>query len=277
VPVVVLFVVFGQTKMLLATLPVLLVHEWAHVLTANALGMKITQMELLPFGCAAKMSSFAMTRSREIIVAAAGPAANMVFACAVFLADEFFFSIEISRLLISTNIAIAAVNLLPALPLDGGRIARAAFSSYLGTVRATKVTAVMGVVFSAVLLGVGVLIVIDGTVNLSFFVMGAFLCIAAIKEMKSVPYVLIRDFSGKRAALQKRKTMCVNRFVAMRSDKVSEILREFESGKYNVVTVLDQNLGVVFELDEKQIMQAVMQKGLHVTLVAVHNMSAEHE
>lgn len=272
-PAIIVLILVGMGDVVLYYIPVLIVHEWAHILMAAALGMTITEMELFPFGCAARMQCFAMSRTREMIVAAAGPAANMIFACLIFLANRYAFDIAGFDKLIAANIALASINMLPALPLDGGRIARAAFASFMGGKRATKIMSFAGIFFSVVISGFGVYVIISGTINPSFFIMGFFLCFSAIKELKSAPYTLIRDFSTKRQTIDKRKTLCINRFAAMRNDKISDILREFEAGKYNVVTVLDKDMGVLCELDERQILDGIMQKGTHATLYSISKLS----
>lgn len=271
IPAVVILIALGMGDVVLCTIPALILHEWAHILAAAAVGMTITEMELFPFGCAAKMQCFAMSRAKEIIVAAAGPAVNMIAACAVFIIDRYTDGFEYAGKLISANIAIATVNLLPALPLDGGRIARAAFASQLGYRRATKFMALMGVFFAAIMMGAGIYMAVESAFNPSFFVMGFFLCLSSIKEMRSAPYTLIRDLSGKRQSLDKRKTLNINRFAAMQGEKISEIMREFEAGKYNIVTVLDKDMGVLGELDERQILDGMMEKGTHATLWSIYN------
>ncbi len=273
VPAVIILIALGMGDVVLCTIPALILHEWAHILAAAAVGMTITEMELFPFGCAAKMQCFAMSRAKEIIVASAGPAVNMIAACGVFIADRYAGGFAYADKLISANIAIATVNLLPALPLDGGRIARAAFASFMGYRRATKFTALMGVLFAVVIIGVGVYAAVEGAVNPSFFIMGFFLCLSSVKEMRSAPYTLIRDLSGKRQSLDKRKTLSINRFAAMQGEKISDIMREFEAGKYNIVTVLDKDMGVLGELDERQILDGMMEKGTQATLLSIYGRS----
>lgn len=269
IPALIALFLLGQGRALLFYVPALLFHEWSHMLTARALGVRMEKFELLPFGCTARLMGFAISRSREILIAASGPAANMVVASTVFLMDKHLFEIPFAQEFVAANVAIAAINLLPALPLDGGHIARAAFSEYLGQKRATKVTAVMGIVFSAVMIGFGVAVLFAGGVNVGFFIMGLFLCISAIKELRNVPYALIRDVSSKRQKLSKSKTIGINRIAALNSDKLSDVLPSFQAGKYNVLTVVGSDMGKLGELDEKQILQAVMDKGTHVTLGSV--------
>jgi stage IV sporulation protein FB len=266
IPAVIALVALGMGDVLLCYVPAVLLHEWAHVLAATSLGMTITELELLPFGCAARLQCFAMSRGKEIMVAAAGPAANMLFACAVFAADRYAFSIAIADKLIAANLALASVNLLPALPLDGGRIARAAFAAWMGYPRATRLTAIAGIVFAVAMTGLGVFTAVAGALSPSLFVMGLFLLISAVRELKSAPFALIRDFSGKRAAIERRRTLSVNRIAAMQSEHVGDVLRAFEAGKYNVVTVLRSDMGVMSELDEREVLDSMMRAGTGTTL-----------
>ncbi len=271
-PAVAALFLIGMGDIVLYYIPTVLIHEWAHVIFATALGMTVNEMELFPFGCAAKLQCFAVSRAKEIVVAAAGPAANMLAACAVFFIDKYATPIAIADKLIAANLALAAVNMLPALPLDGGRIVRALFASFMGYKRATRLMAIAGIFFAAILLGVGVWALFKETVNPSFFIMGFFLCVAAVKELKSAPYTLIRDFTGKREAFDKRKTLSINRFAAMQTETLRAIMREFEAGKYNIVTVLDKDLGVIGELDERQILSGMMEKGTQVTLGSIYRL-----
>ena len=116
---------------------------------------------------------------------------------------------------------------------------------------------------------VGVWAAFRGMLNPSFFIMAFFLCLAAVKELKSAPYVLIRDFSGKREAIAKRKTLHINRFAALQTQPVGDVMRAFEAGKYNMVTVIGKDMDVVGELSEQQILGGMMQKGTQVTLGSV--------
>lgn len=273
IPAVIILIAVGMGDVVLCTIPALIIHEWAHIIAAAALGMTITEMELFPFGCAAKMQCFALSRAKEIIVAAAGPAINMLAACAVFIIDRYTEGFALAGKLITANIAIATVNLLPALPLDGGRIARAAFASFMGYRRATKFMSLAGIFFAVIITGIGVYTAIEEAFNPSFFIMGFFLCLSSVKEMRSAPYTLIRDLTDKRQKMDSRKTLNINKFAAMQNEKLGDIMKEFEAGKYNIVTVLDKDLGVLGELDERQILDGMMEKGVHATLWGIYNRS----
>jgi Zn-dependent protease len=124
--------VFG---ILLAFASVLL-HELGHAVVARRLGVRVSGIELGFFGGAAKMVELPRSANHEIAIAAAGPAVSLVLAGAGFglgtVTGLWLFS-----MIGWINMVIAAFNLLPALPMDGGRILRALLTRRMDFVRAT--------------------------------------------------------------------------------------------------------------------------------------------
>ena len=104
-----------------------LVHELGHALVARQLGVRVSGIELSFFGGAAKMVQLPRTATHELLIAAAGPAVSLAIG-ALFMWIGY------------TNFVIAAFNLIPALPMDGGRILRALLTRKLDFVRATDVS-----------------------------------------------------------------------------------------------------------------------------------------
>jgi stage IV sporulation protein FB len=262
--------VLGMWDTLLYFVPALLLHEGTHILAAGACGIIIEDMELLPFGCSAKVKSFTgLPPVKEIFVAAAGPAANMVAAAGVYFFDKYCVPISWAKPLIAANLMLAAINLLPALPLDGGRILRAVLSKYVGNKRATKASAWMGVVFSVIIAALCVYFAVGGYFNYSMLLMAAFLLYAAIKEIKSAPYTLIRDITGKKELIETRHAVHVRAFASMGSERLRDVLRELDAGRYNLIYVLDRDMKVEYELSEADILDGILKHGMDVSLRSI--------
>jgi Zn-dependent protease len=113
-----------------------LLHELGHALVARRLGVPVSSIELNLFGGAAKMTDLPRTAGHEIAIAAAGPAVSLVLAGAGFGLGVALGS-ELLLWLGGANALIAGFNLIPALPMDGGRILRALLTRKLDYVRAT--------------------------------------------------------------------------------------------------------------------------------------------
>jgi Zn-dependent protease len=135
-----------------------LLHELGHAVVARRLGVPIAGIELSFFGGAAKMVGLPRSANHEIAIAAAGPAVSVVLAGLGFGLGALT-GVWLLTLLGWVNLIIAVFNLLPALPMDGGRILRALLTRKLDYVRATDasvtVARAFAVAFVALALAIG--------------------------------------------------------------------------------------------------------------------------
>jgi Zn-dependent protease len=113
-------------------------HELGHALVARRLGVHVSGIELSFFGGAAKMVQMPRSADHEIAIAAAGPAVSLLLAGAGF-GLGFATHVELFSWIGKINAILAAFNLIPALPMDGGRILRALLTRRMDFVRATDV------------------------------------------------------------------------------------------------------------------------------------------
>ena len=133
-------------------------HELAHLLAARLAGVEIAEIQLLPFGGSAKMENpYRIPPARLVAVALAGPAANLalIVLCAA-LTQWGLVKAASAAALFQMNLTLMLFNLLPALPLDGGRILYALLQRPLGESRALRLGIWLGRVLAAALLAVAV-------------------------------------------------------------------------------------------------------------------------
>lgn len=143
----------GMIVVLLAFASVIL-HELGHALVARKLGVGVSGIELHFFGGIAKLTSHPRSPKDEAIIAAAGPAVSFVLAGIGYLLYAAT-GLGGFALVGGVNLVIALFNLLPALPMDGGRIFRALLSLRLGHRRATEISVKLSRVVSIVFAVVG--------------------------------------------------------------------------------------------------------------------------
>ncbi len=120
-----------ETLFVIAVFVCVLLHELGHALTAKRFGVQTRDITLYPFGGIASITSQPASVA-ELLIALAGPAVNLIIAAAIFpwitlpaLINLDGDQISFPARLFVTNIALAVFNLLPALPMDGGRVLRA--------------------------------------------------------------------------------------------------------------------------------------------------------
>jgi Zn-dependent protease len=138
-----------------------LLHELGHALTARRFGVSTRDIILLPIGGVARLERMPEKPSQEILVAIAGPAVNVVIALAL-AGVMTAFDMSLARLsftgglieaLLYINVVIVLFNLIPAFPMDGGRVLRAVLATRLPFLQATRVASYIGQAI-AVLFGI---------------------------------------------------------------------------------------------------------------------------
>jgi Zn-dependent protease len=181
-----------------------LLHEFGHCLTARAYGIRTRDITLYPIGGIARLERLGRRPIEELFVALAGPAVNVAIAFVLTLA-LFPFGADLIPgalerdtpgnlagffvlMLLLGNLLLATFNLIPAFPMDGGRVLRSLLSIRLGRLRATELAARIG-------LGIAVLIAVLGPplcyylfeqINLMPVLIGMFVVYAGQRELGAV-------------------------------------------------------------------------------------------
>jgi Zn-dependent protease len=141
---------FGPVTGLLVVVMVfgsVLLHELGHALLARHLGVPVSGIELHFFGGTAKMMGPPRSAGDEIAIAVAGPAVSFTLGALAVLLLAATGAWPL-RLLAAVNLITGAFNLIPALPMDGGRVFRALLQPRLGFLRATEASILVARVFA---------------------------------------------------------------------------------------------------------------------------------
>jgi len=166
----------GVALVLFAFASVLL-HELGHALMARQLGVRVVGIELYFFGGAAKMIDQPRTAGSEIAIAAAGPAVSFALG-GIGLMLATVTGAGVFGMLGWLNTIIGVFNLIPALPMDGGRILRALLSRRMSFVRATTIAVYIARGFAVVLGVVGL-----ATLHLYFVMLAVVLWMMSAAEL----------------------------------------------------------------------------------------------
>lgn len=166
-------------------------HELGHVAAARWFGVRVPRILLLPIGGMAEMESIPRRPREEIIIALAGPAVNYAIIGILMIFVRFpedwnplYLELSVGglgRYLVIANLIMGVFNLLPAFPMDGGRVFRALLAMRLPYVRATQIAAGVGKVVA--IAGAGFLVYHQYYLGAALF---AFIIFAGERERRAV-------------------------------------------------------------------------------------------
>jgi Zn-dependent protease len=196
-----------------------LLHEFGHSLVAQRLGIKVRDITLLPIGGVSNLRAPPEKPSEEIKITVAGPLVNVVLAPVFFgvgfalgadpanPANPFvggFSSIgQFFAYLGAINVLLAIFNLLPAFPMDGGRVLRGLLATRLGRVRATEIASVVGQVFAVAFFLLGLL---SGNIILAliavFIFFGASGEAQMVRQREQARDLYVSDVMGTRPRIE---------------------------------------------------------------------------
>ena len=132
-----------------------ILHELGHALTAKHFGIPTLDITMYPIGGVARLESMPKEPRQELLIAIAGPAVNLAIAAVLFvvviatgqsLALSFYVESEpnVLGMLMWMNLILVGFNMLPAFPMDGGRVLRAGLATKLSYKNATRIAAYVG-------------------------------------------------------------------------------------------------------------------------------------
>lgn len=248
----------GQFLELLTLFTIVLIHEMGHVCAALLAGVTVKSVQLLPFGGVALIEDHGrLTAGREIGIALAGPLQNVLMILITLgLQQAGIGSSAFLAYFIQANAIIALFNLLPVLPLDGGKIVQAMLSlllPYYYTLlwggRVSIAASIAVIAYALLPLGSG------GGLQLNLLLIGAFLLYSNITDQRNLPYRFMAFLMNREAAYERhlRSSSAASPIVAFSAKPLDDILRLFKRNQYHFIYVMNDDSNVVAVVPEQRL------------------------
>ncbi|WP_245954831.1 M50 family metallopeptidase [Paenibacillus flagellatus] len=253
----------GYFVELLTLFAIVLVHELGHVVAAKSFGWNVIRIELLPFGGVAETDDRGGSSAfQEAAVALAGPLQNVWMALfAVLMGRLGLWDADWRDYFIQANVMIGLFNLLPILPLDGGKVMQALVSRWLPYYRSLVLCSLVSLVLAATLGLAALLGARSGGVHLNLLVIALFLCYTNWHGYRNASFRFIRFLMNREPVMERLidKGTLAQPIVIYRHRQVGDIVRLFMRDKYHLVYILNEKGRIQAVLPEQKLLYAFFQ------------------
>jgi stage IV sporulation protein FB len=260
-----LSVLTGHFLELLALFAIVFVHEMGHVFAARMYGIKVISVQMLPFGGVAVMEDAGdITAGREIVIALAGPLQNvLLIGASLLLHVAGMWDGPFLNYFIQSNLLIALFNLLPILPLDGGKISQALCSLAMPYYATLIWSYRISLLFSALLLAYSFLPLLLGLggMQLNLLMIGLFLLYSNLTDYRNIPYRFLRFLVNRDRSFSRHLLTgtLAQPIVADKTKPLDHILRLFKREKYHFVYVMNHQGNIVAVVPEQRVISSFLQ------------------
>ena len=259
VPIYIIAIISSFTAQFFITVGLIIAHELGHIVAAFISGAEIYCFRILPVGVSAAIEDYSCKKINKIFIYSAGPSVNIIFAIVIYILYacqvipiEFTVGVYI-------NIWLAVFNLLPILPLDGGKIAMEVLSDYSGLFKTSKHMNIITVILSVIMIILGLVIFKNTLYNASLVIVGIYILLSNTESRKETALMNIKNLLFRRSRILKQRIYPIREIAVMKDVKLSEVIKAMDyTNKFHMVNVLDENLRIVKVISEQEILDAII-------------------
>ena len=261
IPYIILLIILGFKGELVIAFAFVFLHELMHYLIARILGFSGFDIEILPIGAVLKVKDLDEASAMEdLMISLAGPIFNLLIAVIFYILFRLY-SIPYLQLIYKTNLALGIFNLIPAFPLDGGRVFRDILSIRTIYRKANEISIRVSMVIGSIFMFIYFVSVSANKSNFNLGLISIFILISSVKEKERIVYLIMGYIIKKKYRFIKRGYV-ENRSISVFCEKnLLSVLGIIDKNKYNLFTILDENMSVLETLYEEEIIEAIKAYG----------------
>lgn len=260
--------IFGILEEFFVIFIMITLHEIFHILAAIYYKIKINKVNITPIGLTAELSfTKSIELKKEIYIYLCGPLFNLLMIITGCILNLYFenYSNTISFFVLS-NISLLLINLVPILPLDGGRILKATLHNKIGFYKTYKVLNISSKIFVLLLAIIGVLQTLYSHYNFSILIICILLLFLFDREKKNMQLDLMKDIIIKKQLMIKSGTIKLEYLACNKNAKAINAMKSFKKARYHILKIFDDNLNIIGEITETELFEGIIHKGTNPNL-----------
>ncbi|MGE4284074.1 MAG: site-2 protease family protein [Clostridia bacterium] len=264
-------------KELVILYSIVMIHEFFHLAAARYLKVNIEAIKIMPFGVTLKIkNNYIKKPEHEIIIACAGPFSNLLMIVAAYILKVYYlYDTDDMTFFIFANFIIGGANLVPAVPLDGGRILKAVLTLHWGFVRAFNFTIYITKVICLLSFVAGAYILYITGLNSSILMISIFLIFNIVNEQNNNNLAMMKEIVYCKEKLLEAGFFNAKSLVVICNLPAQKLLKNFSYNHFYLITVIDNKMNIIGTLTEAQVIDGLVELGAQVTIeeVLINNQS----
>ncbi|KHD35126.1 metalloprotease [Clostridium acetobutylicum] len=261
IPYMIILFFIGFRGEIFSVVILVIIHEFTHYLTARMFGFSGFDIEILPFGAVLRLKKIDYaTQKEDIIISLSGPILNLILAVIFYVifknsGGHIYYSLYF------TNLSLGLFNLIPAYPLDGGRIMKEVLSEKIPYRKANEVSIYISIVIGIIFCIFSIVGLFFSVKSINMLVVAFFILFCSFKEKGRMVYIVMGDIIRKKIIFL-RKGYIENRMISVSAENnLLNALKVIDKNKYTVVTVLNKEMKVIDLIYEEEMLEALKNYG----------------
>ena len=251
----------GHGLLMAVGLVSIFLHECAHALTSAAFGYPPKEVELTPLGAVMRLEEEeGVPPGWRLLVLLAGPAMTLLLCTlALFGVKMEWLPLSLGRVIFQCNVSLLLLNLLPALPLDGGRMLALILGFWLRSVRVKIILRALGTALGLCCVGLNLLMTWrQGGWNFSLAAAGCFIIYAASTATVSAALAELRGFMDRKIRMERRGITAAHCLAALGTVPLRQAVMMLHPRRMTMYCLMDSNLSLRRVLSEEQVIDGYL-------------------
>ncbi len=245
----------------------ILLHESGHIAVALLTGGRVFFIRILPVGLNASIDENACRKWERLLIFSAGPLISMLlfFACTLL---KTYFSPDHKEdivFLANANLYLAGFNMIPVLPLDGGKLLRELLSDKYGLLLTGRCMRYISYIVTSLFIVFGITQVMLNIYNISLLLIGIHMIFATKYEKTEAALMSVKNVIYRRSRLLRKGIYTARDLVVIKTVRLSEVLKSMDFDRFHIIHVLDDDLKLVRMYTEQEIIDGIMKYSADIT------------
>lgn len=261
IPYLILLIILGFKGQVIISFVIVFLHEIVHYIAARCLGFSGFDVKFLPIGTVLQLKDLdEATPKQDLIISISGPVFNLITALICIIIYVFYKNVWINYLILS-NLTLGIFNLIPAFPLDGGRILRDILSMKMLYRKANEITLKISIIIGTILMLFYFVIFFKGIKNITLGLIALFIITISLKEKERVAYLIMGDIVKKKCRFLKRGYI-ENKSISIHYKKdLLTAIGLVDKNKHCTFLVLDDEMRVIDMFYEEELIKGLREYG----------------